>query len=88
MKKMPQQSRSAGVRLQLVVNHQIRGHEEASSRDVVQNDEDARRHQNGKCCQPHARGNEPCPGGDRQTHHAHPFDAEIERGGDEVQCPQ
>src|SRR5713226_7288927 len=37
---LPKQSGSAGVRLQLVVNHRIRWDKEAGSGHVVQNDED------------------------------------------------
>jgi hypothetical protein len=42
---LPQQSRSAGVRQDLIVDHQVRGDEEAGSGDVIENQQDAGGHQ-------------------------------------------
>src|SRR5580658_11023238 len=85
---LPEESRASGMGYQLVIHHQIRWDKEAGSGDVIENHEDACRHQHGKCGQAHARGYEPCPGAQWQTHEAHAFDAEIEGGGDEVQGAQ
>ncbi len=85
---LPQKSRPARMRLQLVVDDEIGRDEEASAGDVIENQQDARGHQDRKCCKTHAGGNEPGPGTEWQAHQAHAFDTEIERGGDEVQCTQ
>ncbi len=59
---LPEQSRSAGVRLQLVIDDQIRRDEEAGSGHVIENQQNAGRHQHRECRQAHAGGDEPCPG--------------------------
>ena len=55
---------------------------------MVENHENARRHQYRKSRQPHARSDEPCPRTQGQAHQAHSFSAKIKRGRDEVQRAQ
>ena len=50
---LPEQSGAAGVRLQLVVEHQVRRDEEAGSSHVIEDEQNAGRHQNGECRQAH-----------------------------------
>src|SRR5258708_39075765 len=85
---LPEESRAAGVRLQLIINHEVRGDEEAGSRDVIQNEQNAGRHQHRKSRQAHDRRNEPAPCAEREPHQGHALGAHVERRGDEVQRTQ
>ncbi len=85
---LPQQRRAAGMGLQLIVDDEVRGHKETGTGNVVQNEQNAGRHQHRKRRQTDAGGNEPGPDGERQAHQAHAFAAHVERGGDEVQRAQ
>ena len=51
---LPQQSRSAGVRQDLVIDDRVRRHEETGSGDVIENQQNAGGHQHRKRRQAHA----------------------------------
>ena len=85
---LPQQRRAAGVGLQLIVDDQVRGHKEAGTGNVIQNEQNAGGHQHRKRRQTNAGGDEPGPDGERQAHQAHALAAHVERRGDEVQRTQ
>ena len=82
---LPQQSRSPGVWLQLVIDDQVRRNEKAGTGHVVENQENTCRHQHRKRRESHAGRDEPRPRGERQAHQAHAFHPQIESRGDEIQ---
>src|SRR5882724_1941813 len=87
-KMLPQQWRAAGMRLQMVADHQAGRNEKTSARDAIKNQQHARRKKYCKRQQPNARCNEPRPGGNGQTGKGHAFGTQVQRGGDEIQGTQ
>ena len=58
---LPEQRRSTGVRLELAVEDEIARHEKAGSGHVIEDQQNAGRHQDRESGQAHDRGDEPSP---------------------------
>ena len=82
---LPKQRRTAGVRLHLVADHQIRRNEEAGSGNPVKNKQQTCRQQDRERQQTNAGSDEPGPGAQRHAHQCHASRAQVERSRDEVQ---
>src|ERR1017187_4233090 len=76
------------MRLQLVVDDGIGGYKKARSRYVIEDEQNARGHQNCEGGQTHAGGDKPTPGAERQAPETHPAGTHIESSSNKVQRTQ
>src|ERR1039458_4627391 len=76
------------MRLQLVVDDGVGWYKKARSGYVVEDEQNARGHQNCEGCQTHAGRDKPGPGAERQAPQAHPAGAHVEGSSDKVQRAQ
>src|SRR5882762_10761832 len=73
------------MRLQAIADHESRGNEEAGARDAVEDQEDARRHQDRERDEPDDGGDEPRPRSEGEPRERHASGPQVERRGDEVE---
>src|SRR6266498_428541 len=85
---LPQQRGPARMRLQAIADHEAGGNEEARARDPVEDQQDARRHQDRERDEPDDGGDEPRPRGEGKTRERHTFGPQVERGRDEIEGPE
>src|ERR1700733_288120 len=85
---LPQQRRSAGMRLHLIADNEAAGNKETGAADVVEDQENARREQNRERKKAQHRGNQPSPHSQRHAHQRHASSSKVERGGDKIQSPK
>src|SRR6266478_27649 len=82
---VPEQGRAAGMRLQMIADHQTSGNEKASACDTIKDQEHASRKKNCKGQKADARCDEPGPRAYRKPREHHAFGAQVKRSSDEIQ---
>src|SRR5262249_46488023 len=81
---LPEEWRTAGMRLQTIADHQASGYEKTRACDSIQDEQQARGEEDSEGEQTDAGSNEPGPGAKRHASEGHSFRAQVKGGCDEI----